>query len=161
MEQKAIFLDRDGVINFDPGDYTKNLAEFQVLPTVINRLEEWSNQGYWLFVITNQAGIDKQLYTHTDVQAMHQYFQGLCVAAGFNIAEFFYCPHHPNFSGKCLCRKPGYLMVQKALHKYNLSPENCVFIGDKARDIDCASALGVKGILIETNSDLARVNIQN
>jgi len=89
--RKALFLDRDGVINHDPGDYTKSLAEFTVLPGVIDTLKVWHDLGYLLIVVTNQGGLAKGLYEEADVHAMHQYFQGLCVQAGFSIAHFYFC----------------------------------------------------------------------
>lgn len=148
---KALFLDRDGVINHDPGDYTKSLAEFQVLPGVIETLKVWYDAGFLLIVVTNQGGLAKKLYNESDVYAMHQYFQGLCVQAGFSIAHFYFCPHHPDYSGRCLCRKPGSLMVEKGLHQFNLDPEQCLIVGDKQRDLDAAAGAGVDGVLINTN----------
>jgi D-glycero-D-manno-heptose 1,7-bisphosphate phosphatase len=149
--RKALFLDRDGVINHDPGDYTKALAEFVVLPGVIPTLKAWHDAGFLLIVVTNQGGLAKGLYTEDDVHAMHQYFQGLCVEAGFSVAHFYFCPHHPDYNGRCLCRKPGSLMVEKGLHRFGLDPEECLIIGDKQRDLDAAKAAGVDGVKIETN----------
>ncbi len=87
--EKAIFLDRDGIINHDPGDYTKSVNEFTILPSVLDTLEIWASEGYGLIVITNQAGITKGLYNSDAVDAMHQYLQGACIARGFSIAHFF------------------------------------------------------------------------
>lgn len=150
--RKALFLDRDGVINHDPGDYTKSLAEFTVLPGVIDTLKVWHDLGYLLIVVTNQGGLAKGLYEESDVHAMHQYFQGLCVQAGFSIAHFYFCPHHPDYNGRCLCRKPGSLMIEKGLHKFGLSADACLIVGDKQRDLDAAAAAGVDGVLIDTNA---------
>ncbi|MFN5889357.1 MAG: D-glycero-alpha-D-manno-heptose-1,7-bisphosphate 7-phosphatase [Bacteroidota bacterium] len=152
LYKKALFLDRDGVINHDPGDYTKSLAEFELLPGVIDTLKSWHSNGFLLIVITNQGGLDKQLYQPHDVHAMHQYLQGLCIANGFRITDFYFCPHHPDFSGKCLCRKPGSLMIEKALHQYDINPIQSLMIGDRERDVLAAQGAGVKGIQIPTNS---------
>ena len=149
--RKALFLDRDGVINHDPGDYTKNLEDFVVLPGVIETMKAWYDAGYLLIVVTNQGGIDKGLYTEETVHGIHQYLQGLCIEAGFNIAQFYFCPHHPDYSGRCLCRKPGSLMVEKAIHRFDLDPAKCLIIGDRQRDLDAAAGAGVDGVLIETN----------
>jgi D-glycero-D-manno-heptose 1,7-bisphosphate phosphatase len=157
--EKAIFLDRDGVINHDPGDYTTSLSEFDVLPGTIETLKKWFDEGYGLIVITNQGGIDKDLYTEDTVTAMHQYLQGLCNLEGFAIDAFYYCVHHPEISGKCLCRKPGSLMVEKALHRFRLQPKNCVMIGDRERDVLAAEGAGVKGIQIDVNTGLQQVNL--
>lgn len=157
--EKAVFLDRDGVINHDPGDYTTSLNEFEILPGTIEILKKWFDEGYGLIVITNQGGIDRDLYTEDTVIAMHQYLQGMCNLQGFAIDAFYYCVHHPLKTGNCLCRKPGSLMVEKALHKFNLMPQNCVMIGDRERDVQAAEGAGVRGIQIEINTGLGRVNI--
>lgn len=151
-QNKAIFLDRDGVINHDPGDYTQSLDEFHILPGVIDQIKKWYDQGYKIIVITNQGGIAKGLYNEHAVHAMHQYLQGKCIEAECQIEAFYFCEHHPDYSGKCLCRKPGSLMIEKAIHQFNIDPKQSIMYGDRQRDIDCAQAAGVKGVLIETNS---------
>lgn len=152
--EKAVFLDRDGVLNHEPDNYTWQVEKFTVLPGVMDSLKAWKHQGYGLIVITNQGGIAKGLYSEDDVHAVHQYFQGLSLLEGFSIDAFYFCPHHPEFSGKCLCRKPGSLMIEKAIHHFGLDPFQCVMIGDKERDMIAASGAGVKGILVETNHGL-------
>jgi D-glycero-D-manno-heptose 1,7-bisphosphate phosphatase len=152
--QKAVFLDRDGVLNEDPGDYTFRIEEFKILNGVFETLKTWKDDGFALIVFTNQAGIAKLLYNFNDVEAVHQYFQGQCILHGFTINDFYFCPHHEVASGKCLCRKPASLMFEKALHKYKLDPANCVMIGDKQRDLDAATAVGVRSVLVPTNQGL-------
>lgn len=152
--EKAVFIDRDGVINRDPGDYTCSIEEFEILPGVLENLKLLWDHGYGLIVITNQAGIAKKLYTESDLDAMHLYLQGECNLKGFAIDAFYHCPHHPDFTGKCLCRKPGSLMIEKALHRYKLDPASCVMVGDKQRDMDAAANAGVKGILVDTNKGI-------
>ena len=151
--QKAVFLDRDGVLNEDPGDYTYSPENFKVLDGVMESLLNWKQQDYKLIVITNQGGIAKGRYTVNEVEATHQYFQGLCIQNGFTIDDFYFCPHHDQIS-TCLCRKPGSLMIEKALHKYKLNPNECLLIGDKPRDIEAANAAGVRGVLVKTNEGL-------
>lgn len=157
--EKAVFLDRDGVINHDPGDYTTSLEEFEILPDTIETLKRWFDEGYGLIVITNQGGLDRDLYKEDDVIAMHQYLQGMCNLQGFAIDAFYYCVHHPLVTGKCLCRKPGSLMVEKALHRFHLKPQNCVMIGDRERDVLAAEGAGVRGIKIDVNTGLGQVAI--
>lgn len=158
-KQKAIFLDRDGVINHDPGDYTKNINEFQILPGNLEKMRSWFDSGYLLILITNQGGIAKGLYPKEDVLAIHRYLQGACNLAGFFIHAFYFCPHHQDYSGRCLCRKPGSLLIEKGMHRFNLQPENCVMIGDMDRDVQAATGAGIRGIKIESNSGLASVEI--
>ena len=152
--KKILFLDRDGIINHDPGDYTKSVDEFHILTGFLDAAKSWYDQGFSIVVITNQAGIDKGLYTRNDVDAIHQFLQGNCIRNGFRIDAFYYCEHHPDFSGKCLCRKPGSLLIEKALHKLNGDASVSVMFGDKPRDIEAAKAAGVYGILRGTNDGL-------
>ncbi len=152
VPHKAIFLDRDGVINLEIGDYIKRLEDFKILPHTIEGLKLFYDKGYMLIVITNQGGIAKGEYTTETLHKIHAYMLGEFEKSGIKITEIFYCPHHPIVSN-CLCRKPGSLMVEKAVSKYNILPEHSYFIGDKQRDIDCGEALCVKGILIESNEN--------
>lgn len=156
--EKAVFLDRDGVINFDEGNYTTSVADFEVIDGNLQQMKTWFDNGYGLIVITNQGGVDKGLFTHDQVKGMHQYLQGLCNLHGFFIDAFYYCLHHPEVTGNCLCRKPGSLMVEKALHRFSLDAENCVMIGDRDRDIEAAAKAGVRGILIGMNTGLNGIN---
>lgn len=149
---KAAFFDRDGVLNLEIGDYIKQFNDFKLLPHIYENLKKLHEKGYLLFVITNQGGIAKQLYDHKTLAEMHDFLQEECKKNGFEFTEMYYCPHHPETSA-CLCRKPGSLMVEKAIAKYNIDPTKSFMIGDKERDITCANGAGVKGYLIEPNQD--------
>jgi D-glycero-D-manno-heptose 1,7-bisphosphate phosphatase len=153
MSNKALFLDRDGVINHDPGDYTYSLAEFHILPTVMDALKIAQEKNYKIILITNQGGIAKSLYSHETVAEIHDFFKNECRKNGVEITDIFYSPHHPEF-GNSLTRKPKSLMMERAVHRYKIDTTNSIMIGDKERDITCAAQVGVKGILIPTNADL-------
>lgn len=153
---KAILLDRDGIINHDPGDYTKSVEEFHILPTVLDALKQWKSAGYKLILITNQGGIAKGRYGHREVSEIHAVLQSACEAVGAPLDDIFYSPHHPDY-GASLSRKPGSLMVEKALAKHRLDPDACWMFGDKVRDIECALGAGVRhGVLVEPNAPLGQ-----
>lgn len=152
-KNKAVFLDRDGVINHDPGDYTRSIEEFTLLPTVLPALKKLHDAGYLLILITNQGGIAKGLYTHDDVKVIHDSFLASCRQAEAPITAIYYSPHHENYS-KSLSRKPGSLMVERAVARYDIDPDQSFMIGDKQRDLDAAAGAGVKGVLIPTNAPL-------
>ncbi len=152
-KQKALFLDRDGVINHDPGDYTKSLQEFTILPLVFDRLKHWQDLGYLLIIITNQGGIAKKLYTETTLLEIHLHFVNECASNGIKITEIYYCPHHP-VTGKCLCRKPESILIEKAVARFNIDPSLSFFIGDKDRDVVCGTSAGVTSILIPINTPI-------
>ncbi|MBC7384167.1 MAG: HAD family hydrolase [Bacteroidia bacterium] len=152
MKNKAVFLDRDGVLNEEVGDYIMRFEDFKILPHVAKGLVDLHRAGYLLIVITNQGGLAKQLYTEETLAKMHQYMSDELLKAGVFFTDIYFCAHHP-VKGNCLCRKPGSLLVEKALSKHNIDPLQSYFIGDKIRDIMCGQAVEVKGILIEPNED--------
>jgi D-glycero-D-manno-heptose 1,7-bisphosphate phosphatase len=153
MKNRAIFLDRDGVINHDPGDYTKHISEFQILPTVMESLQIVQKRGFIIVIITNQGGLAKGLYTWDDVHEIHDYLKKECGENGVKISGVFAAPYHDDF-GRSLTRKPDSLMLEKACALYNIDPEKSYMIGDKQRDIDAGNKVGAKGVLIPTNAAL-------
>ena len=149
---KAIFLDRDGIINEEIGDYVKRFEDFKLLPHLAETLKNYQSQGFLIIVITNQGGLAKGLYTLTELNKMHQYFLNEMEKAGVKITEIYYCPHHPDFNGNCLCRKPGSLLVEKAMARFDIDPKASYFIGDRPRDAEAGEKVGVKGILVPSNT---------
>jgi D-glycero-D-manno-heptose 1,7-bisphosphate phosphatase len=153
---KAVFLDRDGVINREIGDYIKHPGEFELLPHAVRYIVALHQKGVKIIVVTNQGGIAKGLYDDTILSTMHQMLHTAIEQAGGKITEVYSCPHHPDF-GVCLCRKPGSLMAQKAVAKHGITVSESIFIGDKQRDVDCAEGAGIKGYLIDENEDWGRL----
>tara|TARA_B100000767_G_C19626703_1_gene476456 strand:- start:48 stop:530 length:483 start_codon:yes stop_codon:yes gene_type:complete len=147
---KAIFLDRDGVVNHDPDDYTYLLEETTILPGIREFAKKVKEKGYLVIVITNQGGINKGRYTHEHVTAVNGFIEEEFNKVGVKIEEFFYCPHH-NAKQACLCRKPDSLLIERGLYKYNVDPSKSYFIGDKWRDVECGEKAGVKGLKIDVN----------
>ena len=154
-KNKAVFLDRDGVLNFERG-YTYHLNDFIVLPGVARVLKQFQDAGFLLIVISNQGGIGKGLYTKEDVSILHQHLCATLALEGVLLSEIYYCPHHPA-SSRCICRKPDSLLIEKAIAKYDIEPSSSFFIGDKERDIEASTKANVTGILIESNSPLDNI----
>jgi D-glycero-D-manno-heptose 1,7-bisphosphate phosphatase len=150
---KAVFLDRDGVINRETGGYVFSPEEFQLNEGLFEALRIFRDRGYILIIITNQGGIGQNLYTHKHVEKLNEILKMKLTAHGIEIAEIYYCPHHP-VSGKCLCRKPESLLIEKALARFNIDPSLSFMIGDNERDIKAAEKAGVKGVLIKANDSL-------
>lgn len=153
IKRKALFLDRDGVINQERGTYTYRIADFKILPSVIDTLKSAQNLGYLLIIITNQGGIAKGIYDHEDVQNVHTYLEEELHAHGIQLTDIFYSPHHQDF-GKSLDRKPDSLMLEKAMAMYNIDPELSYMIGDSERDIIASKKVNVAGFLIEPNTSI-------
>lgn len=152
----AAFLDRDGVINRERGEHTWRLAEFEVLPGVVESLHALDVAGYALIVITNQSGIGLGLYGHAEVEEVHRYLHHELMEKGIRLADILYCPHHPS-GGRCLCRKPGGLLLERAIARHGIDPARSVMIGDRPRDLASAASVGVDGILVESNAPLLPV----
>ena len=150
--RKVVFLDRDGVVNKDRMDYTWRIEDFEILPNVIQGCEKLQDLGYEIILITNQGGIAKGLYNHEDVDKLHQHMIHIFKNAGVSILEIYYCPHHTDY-GKCLCRKPGSLLVEKAIARFDIDINVSFFIGDMERDMDAAKGAGITGRLVQSNSD--------
>ena len=109
---KELFLDRDGIINIERGDYTWKKDDFKFTNNLFPFLKKHADEGFAFIVITNQGGINKGLYDHSDVHELHHWMENELKKQGFSILDIFYCPHHSDFQ-KCLCRKPGSLLFEK------------------------------------------------
>jgi len=141
---KAVFLDRDGVLNNEIGDYVWELDKFVVSPGVPESLARLKAAGYYLIVVTNQAGIAKGLYTAAEVHACHGKLQQACNG---RIDAFYFAPSHPSVS-ESLLRKPDSLMLEKAIARFHLDPAQCWMVGDRQRDMEAGAKAGVRGILV-------------
>lgn len=156
---KAVFLDRDGVINQEIGRYVWKLEDFQLVGGIKDVLTELKNRGYLLIVITNQAGVAKGLYTNDDVNTIHQHIQK---EVGNLINHFYHAPFHPDFS-ESFSRKPGSLLFEKAIAKFNIDPLNSWMVGDKERDLIPAKKFSIQTILVDneyTESEFADYQIK-
>lgn len=153
-KNKAIFLDRDGVLNHEIHDYICRVEDFKVLEYQIPPLKKLYDEGYMLIVITNQGGIAQKRYTEEILAEMHDILKAQYADQGAVITHAYHCPHHPSVSEECNCRKPKSGMILEAIEAYNIDPALSVMIGDKPRDVEAANGAGVKGILIEPNEQL-------
>lgn len=153
MQRGALFLDRDGVINRERGSHTWRVEDFEVLPDVPDAVHAAHEAGLRVVMVTNQSGIALGKYGHADVARLHALLRKALVARGAWLDGAYYCPHHPRV-GRCLCRKPGSLMIERALARLAIDPARSLMIGDKPRDIEAARRAGVRGVLVEANQPL-------
>ncbi|MBN1184769.1 MAG: HAD family hydrolase [Bacteroidales bacterium] len=155
-KNKAIFLDRDGVINYDGDEYyTYRIEDFKLNEGILEALKILKDRGYLLIIISNQGGIGRGLYKKEDTDHLHEYMTTLMEEKGIILDEIYYCPHYPD-SSKCLCRKPNSLMIEKALARFDIIPEQSYFIGDREKDVEVAIKAGVIPIKINANENLIR-----
>jgi histidinol-phosphate phosphatase family protein len=149
--EKIIFLDRDGVINVEPSnigkEYITKIKEFEFLPLVIPVLKKLTEKKYSIYIISNQAGISKELFTEKDLEKINKYMLDEFKKQKIHIAGVFYCPHKKE--DNCNCRKPKTGMLEKALEKEGNFDRNKIFlIGDQDKDIMTAKNFGCKSIFI-------------
>lgn len=147
---KAAFFDRDGTINVDVGYLHKkeDLIFIKGRPELIRK---FNKSGYWVIVITNQAGIARGYYTEDDMRELHKYMNMKLAKFDAHIDAFYYCPHHPDFTGPCKCRKPETGMIQQAINDFDLDPSQCVLYGNQRQDIEAGEKCGIRSIMLTTN----------
>jgi len=155
-KNKAVFLDRDGVLNREMGDYVCRIEDFNILDN-FDALKTLQDKGYLLIVATNQGGLAKGWYSEDELANMHTKLKKVYGEHGVQFTDIFYCPHHPDFTGDCDCRKPKPGLLLRGIEKYNLDPAKSYFIGDRERDMEAAAAAGIKGILIDSDQPLSKV----
>lgn len=155
--QKAVFIDRDGVINSDVGHYYIYRPEdFKLNPGVGEGLKLLQDAGFLLIVITNQGGIARGVYTEKDVEATHCKMANLLAEYGVNLTEIYYCPHHDKVA-PCDCRKPKPLNILKAIERFDIDKTKSWMIGDSEKDVLAGDAAGVNTRRLVKNANLLPV----
>jgi len=146
--QKAAFFDRDGTINVDV-HYLHRPEDLEFIDGMPQFIKKWNDWGYKVIVVTNQAGIARGYYNEDDMRALHRYMNERLAEYGAHIDAFYFCPHHPDFTGPCHCRKPEPGMIEAAIREFDLDPKQCILFGDKSWDVEAGKKCGIKGILCE------------
>ena len=158
---KAVFLDRDGVIN-EEVNYLHKSEDFKFLPNVFSTLQEYLAKGYLIIIITNQAGIGRGYYTEHDFDILTQWMLQQFAEHNISISGVYYCPHHPSaglgkYKQNCACRKPQPGMIKQAVKEHNIDVSQSILFGDKISDIEAGKNAGIKtNILVETGHDLTQ-----
>jgi D-glycero-D-manno-heptose 1,7-bisphosphate phosphatase len=167
MGRKAVFLDRDGVINAnvfyaDSGEVEapRTAADFQLLPGALEAMKRLQAAGYLLFVVSNQPNQDKRKATKADHSAIQAKLLAALDAAAVTITDFFYCFHHPqgvepSLSGPCDCRKPSPFFLNQARDAHRLAMAASWIVGDRESDVACGRAAGVRTIRIAATIDVS------
>ena len=151
MKSKAVFFDRDGVLNVDVA-YLYKIEDLRWIEGAREAVAYLTQQGYKIFIVTNQSGIARGYYTVEQMERLHSYMQQEIAAYGGRIDRIYYCPHHPEgsvaqYRCTCSCRKPKPGMLLQAFAEYDIDKEQSFLIGDGKRDVEAAEAAGVKGYL--------------
>jgi|TARA_B110000879_G_C11119553_1_gene491138 D-glycero-D-manno-heptose 1,7-bisphosphate phosphatase len=139
--KKALFLDRDGIINIDTG-HLYLFEDVEYVAGILLVIQEFNNRGYNIVVVTNQAGISKGLYGIKSVEKLHNLMrEDILKKTGVEIKDWLFCPHQD--SDNCACRKPKIGMILRAQEKYQFDLNSSYLIGDKLSDVEAGISSGV------------------
>lgn len=155
--RKALFLDRDGVINKEI-NYLHRIEDVVFFPEIFDICRFYQANGFLFIVVTNQAGIARGFYSDNDVDVLHRWMIGQFEDRGIHIDKIYYCPHHPDFTGPCTCRKPNPGMIFEAAHEFDIDLPSSILIGDKQSDIDAGKNAGIENLYF---FDDLRPNLKN
>lgn len=148
--RKAVFFDRDGVLDVDSG-YMYRPEQLHWIPGARKAVALLNRLGYAVFVVTNQSGIARGLFTQKDMENFHAHMQAELQEAGGKIDRFYFCPHHPTkgvipeLTVDCSCRKPKPGMILQAFAEHDLDKTQCFLIGDRDSDLQAAAGAGIAG----------------
>ncbi|HXQ27831.1 MAG TPA: HAD family hydrolase [Gemmatimonadales bacterium] len=148
-ERAAAFLDRDGTILEDPG-YLHDATGARLLPGAAEGVRRLNEAGFLVITVSNQSGIARGLYPESAYTAVQQRLGELLAAAGAHLDASYFCPHHPEVTGPCECRKPGLLLFQQAQAAWGVDFARSFWVGDRLSDVEPARELGGRAVLVET-----------
>jgi len=159
--RQGIFFDRDGILNAliyygdtDEWESPRGPQDFRINPGALDVLRALQQQGWRLFLISNQPSYAKGKTSLENLQAVHVELESMLTTAGVSFSGVYYCYHHPHgivpeYAGPCDCRKPGIGSVLKAKAAYNLDLSTCWFVGDQDTDVECGQRAGCRTIQVE------------
>ena len=148
---KILFIDRDGVINKDPGGWTKHNyvtdpKDLRFIPGSLEALKQLRNRGYKVIIVSNQGGISKGYFSVGHLDRVNKKMMDEVSKAGGEILEAFYCVHKDE--DNCDCRKPKTGLLEMAAKKYGFNPRDAYFVGDSHVDVTAGKILGTKTIFV-------------
>ncbi len=151
---KAVFLDRDGVINREV-DVLRSVKQLRILPKAAEAIRKINRIGFLAIVITNQPVVARGWLTEKEVDRIHAVLIKRLGAKGAKLDAIYYCPHHPNanlkkYRMKCSCRKPNIGLIKKAAKNFGINLKKSFMVGDSTRDILAGKRAGMKTILVKT-----------
>ncbi|MGD9034654.1 MAG: HAD family hydrolase [Desulfobacteraceae bacterium] len=161
MKKPAVFIDRDGTVNEQLG-YINHLSRFVILPGVSEAVRLLNKNNWWAIIVSNQGGVARGYYPIDLVDEIHAFLKSSLKEQGAIIDGIFFCPHHPagvlpEYSSECDCRKPETGLIDKAREAFDIDMSNSYVVGDRHVDIELASRLNLKGVLVKTGYGLGEM----
>jgi D-glycero-D-manno-heptose 1,7-bisphosphate phosphatase len=155
-KRPAAFLDRDGVLNVDHG-YTHQIEKLEWIGGAPAAVRMLNRAGFYVFVVSNQAGIARGYYQEAAVDQFHAHMQEKLMDADAHVDAFYYCPHHPEgivkqYAIQCDCRKPGTGLLKQAARDWTIDCARSFLIGDKDSDVAAAAAFNIRGIRFDAQA---------
>jgi D-glycero-D-manno-heptose 1,7-bisphosphate phosphatase len=147
----AVFLDRDGTLIGDAG-YLREPGSMRLLPGAAEAIASLNRAGWIPIVVTNQSGIARGLLTEAEYLATERKLEELLAPHSARIEAQYHCPHLPEITGPCECRKPGPLLYKQAAERFGIDLGGSYWVGDRLRDIEPARHFGGNGILVLTGT---------
>ncbi len=148
-KNKAVFLDRDGVINKEV-NYLSDPDDFDFIEGSIEALRILRNKDFMLFIITNQSSIARGYFTEEILSKIHHKMKITLKNEGVTLDKIYFCPHHPDFTGPCECRKPNPGMILKAKNQFNIDLSKSYMVGDTLNDIKTGKNANCITVLVLT-----------
>lgn len=155
MKSRAIFLDRDGVINKNRDDYVKNIKELEILPFVAKAINLMNKTNFKVIVISNQSGVNRGLISINKLYEIHEFMKNKLLQENARIDGIYFCPHRPDES--CNCRKPKPALILNAANDLDIDLSKSFMIGDRESDRIAAKEAGVQFVFINTNGNLLKI----
>lgn len=152
--RRAVFLDRDGTIIEDVA-YLRDKDQVHLLPGAAEAIKRLNESGFLVIVVTNQSGIARGLLSRNDYRLAERRVDELLAQDGARLDAHYFCPHLPELTGPCDCRKPGALLYRQAAEQFHIDLGRSWWVGDRMRDVLPADALGGRGILVLSGSGQA------
>jgi len=152
---KAVFLDRDGVINKKRNDYVKSVDEFVFLPNVFKVVKTLNEMDYLIIIVTNQSAVNRGIISEKELKTIHNFMLKKFKGANCTISGIYVCPHRPDEN--CECRKPKTALLQKAIKDFQIDVSNSWLIGDSNSDIEAAKKMGLRTRKIQENGNILKV----
>ncbi len=145
----AVFLDRDGTLVVERG-YLCRPEDVELIPGAARALRKLAGAGFLRVVVTNQSGVARGYFGPGAVAEVHGAIRGLLRAEGADVDGWYVCPHHPEFTGPCECRKPGTGLLERAARELGIDLARSWVVGDKVSDVELARRAGCRAALVRT-----------